>query len=122
VLRVLAMPPSALFPGPTRLIADDQVLVRRDGGGLWMAAPPALEGKLEVRGIGIVALDPAMVAHQPVRLALVVDLAPERDSVERLPEAAEVEIAGASVPALRLYPFDASAALKLGLAVAAIEQ
>lgn len=33
-----------------RLVADDQVIVRRAGDALVASAPPALRGKLEIRG------------------------------------------------------------------------
>ena len=40
-----------------RLVADDQVILTRIGEKLIANAPPALAGRLEVRGLGIMALD-----------------------------------------------------------------
>jgi HPr kinase/phosphorylase len=67
------------------LIADDQTSVTVKGGEVWASCPSVLAGKLEVRGVGIVA-----APHQPqapVRLVLDLDPAnrPAPDAV-RLPE------------------------------------
>jgi len=96
------------------LVADDQVTLSRAGAHVTMAAPAALAGKLEVRGLGIVAL-PAVAAT----LDLIVDLVAEED-VERLPEAAHDTVLDCTVPRLALTPFAASAAAKLRLAVASL--
>ena len=37
-----------------KLVSDDRTLVKKDGERLIASAPPAIAGKLEVRGIGIV--------------------------------------------------------------------
>jgi serine kinase of HPr protein (carbohydrate metabolism regulator) len=96
------------------LVSDDQVeLVPRDGR-LYASAPATIAGLIEVRGIGIVNVPRA--AAQP--LALVVDLV-ARDEVPRMPDAREVELAGARLPALSLWPFEASAPLKVRLALKA---
>lgn len=95
------------------LVADDQVALERRGEELWAQAPEPLRGRLEVRGLGIVAL-PALEA---ARLVLAVDLsAPE--TIERLPAEAHVTVCGAMLPRLRLAPFEASAPAKLRLAAA----
>jgi len=94
------------------LVADDQVGLERRGDELWARAPAALRGRLEVRGLGIVAL-PALEA---ARLVLAVDLSAS-ETIERLPEAARATICGAALPRLRLAPFEASAPAKLRLAV-----
>ncbi len=95
-----------------RLVADDQtVLVRR--ADLLIASPPAtIAGRLEVRGIGIVALDHA--ADVPV--ALVVDLAAQ-ETIERLPAPSTTTLLGVRLPVVRLDPTAASAAPKVRLAV-----
>ncbi|WP_404326984.1 hypothetical protein [Aerophototrophica crusticola] len=51
-------------------------------------------------------------------LALVVDLVPPGE-VERLPGPATADVAGISLPSLRLAPFEASAPAKLRLALGA---
>lgn len=100
---------------PASLVADDYVQVRAEAGRLVAAAPPAIAGRLEIRGVGIVAIP--HVAEAPV--ALVVELVASRD-VERLPERATTTIAGIAVPRIRLDPFEASAPAKVRFAVRAL--
>ena len=54
-----------------QLVADDQVMIE----GTQLAAPPALRGLLEIRGLGIFE---ALPAAPCARLCLVVDLVPQR--------------------------------------------
>ena len=51
------------------------------------------------------------------KLALVVNLVPLEQKIERLPEPQFVEILGESIPLLELHAFEASAAIKLLLAL-----
>ncbi len=71
-LRCISMAPSALIPAQARLVADDQVLIERNDSGLVATCPAQIRGKIEVRGIGIVAVEAVPAA----RLVLVVDLVP----------------------------------------------
>ncbi len=96
------------------LVADDRVAIELVGGVPWGACPPALAGLLEVRGVGILPVP--WVGAAP--LALVVDLVPPGE-VERLPGPATADVAGISLPSLRLAPFEASAPAKLRLALGA---
>lgn len=108
-LRCLALGPSPLWSDSIRLVADDQVVITCDGDGLVASPPSTIEGRLEARGIGIVAVP--FVPH--ARVALVVDLA-RSGSIERMPGVADtVDLMGVSVPLIRLAPFEASAATKL---------
>lgn len=112
-LRCIAAPPLAHNPLRAELIADDQVcLTLRDG--VIEASPPAtIAGRIEVRGLGIVSLPYRAAA----RLALVVDLVPPSE-VPRFPlEPASATYLGMTLPALRLSAFEASAAVKLILAL-----
>lgn len=94
------------------LVADDQSEIRPGKGEPVLTAPPALQGLLEVRGVGIVAT--ATVPSAPLRL--IVDLAlPEK--IERLPENRTEAVFGYAVPVLFLSPFEASAPAKLRAAV-----
>lgn len=86
------------------LVADDQVDVQ-DGVA---SPPPALAGLLEVRGLGIVRLDPTY----PVPLRLVVELGPQP---ERLPQPARDT--RFDLPLLRLDPTTASAPERVSLAL-----
>ncbi len=98
-----------------RLVADDQVLLAADDGRLVAAAPPTLQGRLEVRGVGILAVPSLPTAV----VALAVDLVPAAEPIERLPEPGETaEFAGVAVPLIRCHGFEASAPLKIALALA----
>lgn len=112
-LRCLAQPASNLIGAQALLIADDQVLAEVRGGGLHLTCPGPIKGLIEVRGLGIVAVP----AEDEAVLELLVDLvAPEE--VERLPDPdSAAELLGVRVQRLALYPFEASAPLKLLLAL-----
>jgi serine kinase of HPr protein (carbohydrate metabolism regulator) len=98
-----------------RLIADDQTHLAKSGKALVATAPKSLAGLLEVRGIGIVRLSRAqLLARAP--LALLVDLV-RPDQVERMPEPARETVLEVGLPMLALAPFEASAVMKLRLAL-----
>ena len=105
-----------LIDGGALLVADDQVMLRREAGRAVVlfpdGAPAALRGCLEVRGLGLmrVAWTPA------VPLALVVALRPGPPA-ERLPEPESADYLGVALPLVRLDPFIASAAAQVRLAV-----
>jgi len=86
-------------PDATFLVADDRIVLAAAGGAIEASAPPAIAGKLEVRGLGIVALPYV----SPAAVALVVDLLPARDC-PRLPEPAERQtvVMGRALPRLAL--------------------
>jgi HPr kinase/phosphorylase len=97
------------------LVADDQVLVARNGSGeLVASAPPTIAGKIEVRGLGVMELPAAARA----RLALVCDLVKGEEVPRMAPHPWErTVIAGVSVKLIKLDPFEASAPLKLKMAL-----
>lgn len=96
------------------LVADDRVVLQRDGSGVRATAPESIRGKIEVRGIGIVNVE-ALVSCE---LVLLVDLV-EPAAVERMPDpGATARVAGVDLPLMRLAPFEGSAPIKLALAVA----
>jgi HPr kinase/phosphorylase len=101
-----------LIDGGALLVADDQVMLRRDGASLIASAPPQIAGRLEVRGIGICWM--AHLARVP--LDLVVDLV-GAGAVVRLPAPGCEEFLGRAVRRLDLAPFEASAAAKVRVAV-----
>lgn len=112
-LRCLAQPSSEFISGQAVLVADDQVLVTPSNGRLILCCPETIKGLLEVRGLGIIAAPAADAAE----LELLVDLVPA-DKVERIPDPTAVgEVMGTRVRRLALYPFEASAPLKLLLAL-----
>ena len=97
-----------------RLVADDQSELFRRGDRIFVRAPAAIAGLIEVRGIGIIRL--AALAEAP--LALIVDLV-AADAAERLPERRTEPMLGLSLPVIQVAPFEASAPAKLRLAVRA---
>jgi serine kinase of HPr protein (carbohydrate metabolism regulator) len=104
--------PAALEP-PT-LVADDQVVLERVGNRILVKAPESIRGKIEIRGIGIVEVK----SHPDAELALVVDLVPPAD-VPRMPEAdGTVRLLNVDVPLIHLAPWEASAPIKLAVALA----
>ncbi len=78
------------LPARARLVADDRVHLVAANGRLLASAPDAIKGQIEIRGIGLRAVD-----YEPLALVtLVVDLgAPD---AARMPEdaARSVEISG----------------------------
>ena len=103
-----------LIDAGARLVADDQSELARQGERILVRAPATISGLIEVRGVGIVRLDP--LAEAP--LALIVDLvAPE--AVERLPERRAEPILGLAVALIAVAPFEVSAVAKVRLALAA---
>ncbi len=99
-----------------RLVADDRVELSVRRGRLIAAAPRALAGLIEARGLGVVSVPRRKAAE----IVLVVDLVkPER--VERMPGSDRgpdrCVLAGLSLPRLRLAPFEATAPIKLRLAL-----
>jgi HPr kinase/phosphorylase len=99
-----------LIDGGARLVADDQVELRRRGERIWLRAPAVLAGLLEVRGIGILRLE----ADAEAPLALLIDLVPG-EAAERLPQARFETVLGLPVRRFAVAPFEASAAAKLRL-------
>lgn len=94
-----------------RLVSDDYTLVKRERSQLLATAAPNIAGKIEVRGIGIVELGNV----EDVPVGLVVTLG---EPVERLPaEAVMRKIAGVAVPLVALNGLEASAPVKVELAL-----
>lgn len=94
------------------LVSDDRTLVKRDGSRLIASAPSNIEGKLEIRGIGIVDME--TIANVPV--ALLVELTSE---IQRLPdENRERPILGITLPLISIDAMTASAPSKVALALA----
>ena len=93
------------------LVSDDQTIVRRDGERVVASAPPTIAGKLEVRGVGIFAMD--HVSDVPV--ALLVELTSD---IQRLPDdSRERPILGVPLPLISIDAMAASAASKAALAL-----
>ena len=104
-----------LIDSGARLVADDQVELRRAGERVMVTAPSALASLIEIRGVGILQIEPLVEAA----LAMCVDLVPSAE-VERLPEIRCEDVLGLAVPSIALSPFEASAAAKLRFALRAL--
>ena len=101
-------------PERPMLVSDDQVIVRSVGGRLFVRPPGAIAGKLEVRGLGIIDVPHRSEAELRLMVALTTP-----DNVPRIPADARpvVMLLGAPTPLIKLAPFDASAPIKLRLAL-----
>ena len=84
-----------------QLIADDRVEMAVDHHQLIASAPLALNGLMELRGLGITRR-PAIAAQ---KIDLVVDLV-AREQVPRVAEPAYFELQGIKIPQLNLHAFD----------------
>jgi serine kinase of HPr protein (carbohydrate metabolism regulator) len=93
------------------LVSDDYTLVRRAGTRLIASAPATIAGQIEVRGVGIVAVPHARETE--IALLVTLDETPVRmpDPGTRRP------IAGIAIPTIALAALEASAAIKIELAL-----
>lgn len=102
------------------LIADDLVELTREGNRIMAVfptdAPPDLKGRIEARGIGIVAV-PAV--DSSVELALVVHATPP-ERVPRMPETEYSQWLDIDIPCLHLTLTEAATPTKVRLALGAI--
>ena len=105
-----------LIEGGARLVADDQTELARQGKMVIATAPASIAGLIEARGIGVVKLGRDRLISR-ARLALLIDLAPA-ERIERLPEPRRENVLGIDLPVVALAPFEASAPVKLRLALA----
>ncbi len=95
-----------------QLVSDDYSFIQRRDGRIIAAPPPTIAGKIEVRGIGIVEMP--YVGEAPV--ALIVALG---EPAARLPEPGHARtVLGIDIPLLALDGREASAAIKVELALA----
>ena len=91
------------------LVSDDYTALAPRDGTLYATAPATIAGKLEVRGVGIVE----MSAVGPVPVALAVWLGVS----ERMPRPETRVLGGIAVPVVTIHPFEASAPIKVELAL-----
>jgi serine kinase of HPr protein (carbohydrate metabolism regulator) len=93
------------------LVSDDYTVVRRVSGKLLARAPSNIEGRMEVRGLGILPFP-----HQDdMPICLFVDL---NLDVVRLPEQRDpVSLAGVRVPVVAVNALEASAPIKVEVAL-----
>lgn len=100
--------------GALMLVSDDQTKFSIKNKKLIASAPKIIAGKLEVRGIGILEFP----YKENAELSLIVKLVPA-EAVPRMLDdpVPTTEILGVPVPTIQLAPFEASAPLKLLLAL-----
>lgn len=94
------------------LVADDQVILTRQGESLTASPPPQIQGMMEVRGLGLIRCSFKAQTH----LSLAVDLTPSLE-VPRMPQARYFEALDVRVPLLILNPFEASFTAKVKAAL-----
>jgi len=104
-----------LIDGSALLVADDLIELSPQQGVLIATAPQTIRGRMEVRGVGILAVP----SIESAPLALLVDLVPA-DAVERLPQPAFEKIGEIRLPRLALAPFESSAPAKIRVALQAL--
>ncbi len=97
-----------------RLVADDRVELWVSGGRLFGRGPPALAGRLEVRGLHVVT-EPHLAFAEVV-------LAVRCGTPERIPEPQFTEHLGVSLPLITLDPREASAPAKLRRALSHFDE
>ncbi len=89
------------------LISDDYSILWTSGGQLYAGAPDTIEGRMEIRGLGIVD-----ESHRRLTRVHLCVLA-QSDPLERLPEHEVTPILGHEIPTIRLNPREASSVPKL---------
>ncbi len=97
------------------LVSDDYTECHVLEGRLVATPPSTIAGKIEVRGIGIVEtpFDSDVVVDLVVRLT---------GPVDRMPDPLLHDVAGVAVPAVVLEPFEASAPIKVEIALSRLVQ
>ena len=99
------------------LVADDQVCLNRRDDELWATAPKEIASTIEVRGVGLVAVENVV----EVRLRLVLDLC-SLDCVPRMPQENYCTINGVILPVYSCAPHEASAPDKVVLLARSIDE
>ena len=96
------------------LVADDQVILKRqEDGRLEACAPQALAGLIELRSVGLLRLPYRACAP----LALYVELVVDSGGLERLPEPAFISLLDCPVRWLKLAAWQASTPAIIALAL-----
>jgi serine kinase of HPr protein (carbohydrate metabolism regulator) len=96
-----------------RLVADDRTHVFVSGGRLFGTVPKNIAGLVEVRGWGL----ESVVALPTAEIVLWVRFVNGPDEVDRAPDPSFDHLLGVEIPTFDMWPFEASAPLKLILAM-----
>lgn len=102
----------ALIDRGAVLIGDDGVTLSSQGARLFASPPPRIAGLIEVRNLGLLTMP--VLSEAPA--ALVLRLDPEAERF--IDTAQEIELAGHTLPLIRLWPGGEVLALKAELALA----
>lgn len=99
-----------------RLVSDDQTMIERRGEALIASSPKPIAGLLEIRGQGIVAVEPVAEA----KLTLAVRLT-SSDEIERMPEedGRTTRIIGIALREIHIDPTKTTAAARIRAALTA---
>ncbi|WP_242139106.1 HPr kinase/phosphatase C-terminal domain-containing protein [Sphingomonas sp. TREG-RG-20F-R18-01] len=92
------------------LVSDDYTVLARGDDRLLATAPATISGKIEVRGLGIIAVE--RTSDVPVVLAVRLDR-----PVERMPVPTTADYDGIAIPEIAIDPFELSAPIKVELAL-----
>lgn len=96
------------------LVSDDIVYIEQSEGKPLLRAAPNIEGRIELRGVGIID-----VLHtKNAVMRMVAEMAPPDERMP--PENLSTDIAGYSVPLLKIAALEASAPLKVEYALRSI--
>ncbi|MEH6528010.1 MAG: HPr kinase/phosphatase C-terminal domain-containing protein [Sneathiella sp.] len=101
-----------LIDGGATLISDDYTEIHVIQGSAVLGVPKTIQGKIEVRGLGLMEIP--FVDNIPLRL--IFDLVPYRQ-IERMPMAVFFTLENVKIPVRFIDPFMASAAAKVRLAL-----
>jgi len=104
--------PSETTPAaPFQMVSDDQTVLACKDDVLIASAPATLHGMMEVRGIGILPVEP--VCNVPLILIAKISDGP----IERMAPVPHTEtpLLGCKVECVQIMPFEASAPVKLAL-------
>jgi HPr kinase/phosphorylase len=118
-LRLIDEPGHGISEGRMRseLVSDDQVIITRHENKLIASAPSNINGKLEIRGLGIVTL----ATQSSVHLSLVVKLQ-THSAIERHPDHATFDILDLALPLVEIDGNSPSAPARLRAALHWLKQ
>jgi serine kinase of HPr protein (carbohydrate metabolism regulator) len=91
------------------LISDDQTKLLKRKNEILGQTAPNIEGKIELRGVGIIDVD----YKKETAIKLILELVKSRKEVPRMPKLEFSDFFGIKVAKFRLYPFDDSTLIKI---------
>ncbi len=105
-----------LLDADFRLVADDRTVVWTSGGSLFARCPQVLTGLIEARGLGVT---PESFVRM-TEVVFVVRCAPDPSMIERSPDPQTETLCGHALPAIDLFPLEASAPAKVRRALTSL--